>query len=331
MKCHNWFALIWISTIILLSLGINGCTQPISTKQVGNITSVPSAIQTTSTLIPVATKSTPTVNLTAEPISTKKLYDDFPPSPTQVPTQFPGLTIKMNKLLHADDCKLPCYLGIKPGITRLNEGKAILESIGIPFRSKNIRGNLSEEYDYFMRGGIPDRVNLDSVSNGDIIQYVALISQNDIVQSIEVAVSATELKGEFRAYWSRYSVIEILNQYGPPDQLYLEYNDPQMPFLGHTLILYYRRPRVIVMIYGDKEDNSICTETGSGAHFLSRTMILIDPDSEISLYSDRFTISKVPKGWISVEKAFGISKDTFYKRLMTNPTLCFKLTQGINW
>src|SRR5262245_55202366 len=57
----------------------------------------------------------------------------LPTTPTFEPTLPATEEQRMKELLQAGDCKLPCYLGIRPGKTTLQDARAILEALGASY------------------------------------------------------------------------------------------------------------------------------------------------------------------------------------------------------
>jgi hypothetical protein len=259
---------------------------------------------------------------TVVPIATPTLV---PPVPTQLPEQ----TIRMDELLHSKDCKLPCYLGILPGKTTLEEGKAILENIGAEYHGSYTR-ETDHATDYFYEiwiwHDVPPEIFKAPAHTGDyhfFNAWISLISTNDIVQIIEAGASAPKSKDEYRAYWSMYFANQILQIYGPPDQMYLDHIDPEYANFGRALLLVYGKLGAVIQIEGNEEDNNICTEPGYEARNLSLRLSLYDPNSGVNIYADGRVPPTDHAVWIPIEEALGVTNIEFYRQVVSNPSICF--------
>lgn len=272
-----------------------------------------------------------TVTFTPSPLhtNTPKPEPTFPPTPTPLPTLNKFQSDQMKTLLQSYDCKLPCYLGIIPGKTKLVEAEEILEGIGakyqgsFPSKTENVT-----KYPYFMRIGSLNHLGqfqtTDGVSN-TIFQDVTLISSGSIVEGMDISVTTSDLKEDFRKDWSMYSVKEILKLYGVPDQISLETTDPQMAYFGHKALLVYSKNGVVIEIYGNEDENSICTEPGYEARSLDLHIVLTDRNSTGKLYTQDGIPLTDEQVWTPISKVLHITNDDFYNKLIANPFHCFEL------
>jgi hypothetical protein len=241
-------------------------------------------------------------------------------TPTLIPTQFVEETERMIDMLHSNDCKLPCYLSTTPGKTTLSEGATILKNIGAEYRGSYIRKQVqATEYSYQIKSGAPGHYR----SNEYILQLLSLISTDDVVNIIEVGIGAVGIIDEYRAFWSNYSVKKIFQTYGIPDQIYYAYTDPDRPSLGHRILLVYERIGALIEVYGNEEDNNICTKPGYEAQSLFIHMSLYDINYDLSIHDDSRIPPTVYAEWISFKEALGVSKQEFYQQVMFNPYSCF--------
>jgi hypothetical protein len=242
----------------------------------------------------------------------------------------------MNELLHSEDCELPCYLGIIPGKTSLAEAKVILEKTGARYIGMHPSDQLNfKQYTYRMRIGLPDYANQFQGENlywNTTYHGITLFSASDVVEGIDIYVattyeSTTEQKETFRKYWSQYSAREILRRYGVPSQIALEKYYPQMPFLGRRLLLVYQNQEVVIEIYGNEEENNICSKPGYETRSLGINMVVIDQTSGIDLNAGGLS-PMVRWQWIPIEEALGITNEEFYNRITANPSACFLPNSG---
>jgi len=271
---------------------------------------------------PSATPSE-TVTLTTTPTATHIItspQDLYTPVPTISSTELEHMVA----LLQSNDCKLPCYLGITPGKTTLNEAKEILVSLGGSHVSDHERKDGATEYFYNLWVGDPTVVNETPEPNGfmtKIIHHVSLITNNDTVQIIEVYINATKSLAKFREYWSRYSAREIFLQMGPPDHLYTGTPDPAEK--GSYLLTTYEKLGVVAQIYGTKQEDNICPE--SEAKFIDLQLSLFSPASQLSIYGDGGVPPTDRTVWLPIEEAVGVNMQAFYNRVVSDPSACFQV------
>lgn len=203
---------------------------------------------------------------TTSPLST--LTPIFP-----IPTLLSEQASRLYEILYSKACKFPCYLGIIPGKTSLNDGEAILDKLGAKYIGKYIRrSDQATADDYVAWVGMPTEKEetLGQEKYAKIISYdISLSSTSGIIQSIDTLISAYTITESSHKYLSIFTAKEIFKNYGPPDEIYLKYNNPKLPFLGHELLLAYKKPGIIIVIYGNEEENNICSEPGYEANFIT--------------------------------------------------------------
>ena len=276
----------------------------------------------------LSTHITNTVTPIPAQTSIRENKSEFSSTPTPLPTQNPTQSFQMNDLLHSKDCELSCYLGIIPGKTTLDEAQNILENIGAKYQgSFPSRTDNAIKYPYSMRIGLPDQSDQSQNKNGvldTIFQGITLTSFSNIVEGVDITISTTELKDTYRNYWSMYSARELLKHYGVPDQISLEANDPQLAnlYLGNRVLLIYQKIRTVIEIYGNEEDNSICSTPGFEAPFFDLHLVLIGKNSSLKLYTQGGIPPTDERVWTPIEKSLGITKEEFYSEIITNHSDC---------
>jgi len=297
-----------IGKIAAVFVVLVGCTSPISTTQQLGETPSPIVVSLTSspTTAPVIT-------------SPQDLY-------TPVPTITTKEVERVVDLLHSHECKLPCYLGITPGKTSLNEAKAILKSLGGSQQGDYIRKDGATEYSYSLKIGDPAAINEtpapDSLTLA-INHHVSLITDRDIVQIIGISASATKSLARFREYWSRYSAAGIFLQIGRPDHLYIDTTTPDWVENGRTLLVIYEKLGVVAELYGTGHENNICPE--SEATFISLRLSLYNTSSPLSIYSDGRVPPTDREVWLPIEEVLGVDEVEFYDQVISDPSACFRL------
>ena len=237
--------------------------------------------------------------LTSTPAPTHSLTATFmlPPA-TPVPSYplLPDEVIRMTRLLQSEGCKLPCYLGITPGKTKLTEAKAILEGLGATHHGYYIRNtDGATGYTYELNiGEMPGTNGTPVPDRNAILIYhsVSLITNdNDTVQMIEVDVGttgATKLEERaittFREIWSRYSTRSIFLQLGLPDKLYIGFLNPSNMIYNPDLLILYQRIGTVIDYYGTERENNICVE--DKALYVLMQLSLVNLDSGLNIYSN---------------------------------------------
>ena len=161
-----------------------------------------------------ATAATPSRVL---PLRNLPLITPSPTLRTVFPTMNPTQEHWMGDVIPDKKCKLPCYFGITPGITSMDEANSILKSVS-NFPSMQADGN---QYWFPLFFGHPDVSKNREI---EIYQSLYLTVRGGKVQkmytSVEAFQSSQEVKGKFNKIWSRYSLREIIKQFGVPDEIY---------------------------------------------------------------------------------------------------------------
>ena len=296
---------------------LTGCTTSVS----------PSPTQSSVTLsATVSSSPAPTPEPSRSPIPTLFI-------PTPEPTLPSSHELRVNQLLQDENCKLPCYLGIVPGKTTLNEAKAILESVGAKYSGKEYKRNSDGAiyYTYILNVGGQPAMDETPSPDGSIVtvsHHVSLITDTDVVQIIEASAgtvgpgtSTTQGRRKFREYWSRYTARGIFLQLGLPDHLYTD--TPELPKInGSTLLATYEKVGVVVEIYGTGDENNICPELK--AKFLAIRLSLFNPSSSLSIYGDGRVRPTERSAWLPLEEVLGVDTQEFYRQLMSDPLTCFE-------
>jgi hypothetical protein len=304
MYNRNRVALFHIKAAVLLLLA--GCTSPI----------LPSAKVTSATYAPTQTAIS---TLTQKPTPIAP-----PQTSTLVPTDQPSQEQRMVALLQSKGCILPCYLGITPGKSSLDEAKAILDGAGAYVIGSKVLDLQQGEFtysDYVMSVGDPSGIYETPDPNGSAViinHYIVLIVKGDVVEGLEVSVIATKSITKFRRYWSRYSVRVIFMQLGAPDHIYLDAHDPT---LGYLLLLYDKQD-VGVQLLDTSQEIHVCSENET--NIINPMFYLYDPNSGLNMFSTGRVSPTNRSAYLPVEEVLGISVSEFYGQVLSNPLICFK-------
>ena len=287
---------------------------------------------------PVAT-ATPQLNATFSPTlvpspsltpTPSRTLIPEPPTPTFEPTLSGAQEQHINELLQDKNCNLPCYLGITPGKTSLNEARTILENLGAGYWGKPYTGRkdgaISYTYTFMISGqpGVSETPRPDGsirTVSGDVI----LVTDNDVIQIIEAdagtigpGVSTVQAQEKFREYWKRYTARGIFLQLGLPNQLYTDASN--MGGRGNDLWAIYEKIGVVAIIYGAGKENNICPERE--AKSIALRLLLFDLDSKLSIYNGRVPPTD-RNVWLPIDEVLGVSTQEFYQRVIADPSACF--------
>lgn len=295
------------------------CTSASPTMQ--RVDTTPSPTPTLTTI----TNFSPTVR----PTSTYMLPPATPVPSFPLP---PDDEVRMTGLLQSEDCKLPCYLGITPGKTNLNEAKAILESLGATHHGDYKRytdGAMEFAYDL----NVGEIIGTNGTANnnpGTVLIYhsVSLITNNDTVQIIEIGAGTStkqslELQAisKFREIWSRYTSRGIFLQSGQPDKLFIGILDPSNMILYPDLLIIYQKLGTVIDYYGTERENNICLE--DKAQDIYMRLSLFNPNSNLRISDDGRVPPTDRRAWLPINEILGVNESEFYNQVISNPSICF--------
>jgi hypothetical protein len=246
----------------------------------------------------------------------------FPPSLTPVPNMQSDKIPQLIAALQDDACKLPCYLGIVPGKTTLQEGIAILENLGGIYTGSYQResdGALSYNFKFY----IGDDATLPK---GRIVEHsVTLMTDKDIVQIVDVIASPIIYESRepatttYQTYWKRYSLREIFLQMGEPENIYLNPKDRPSES-GTQWFLVYVKQSIQIDLYDSWLENKLCpNET-----VMPLGMTLSYPGSPFSIYADGRVPPTDREIYLPIEAMFGITTNDFYNQIFADPSICFE-------
>ncbi len=305
MKIH------FAAQFLIISLMLTGCASDTPATQQPYKTSTPSA-----TLAPKP-RITPTITTS----------QDFQ---IPIPTSSSDELEQLIHLLKFEDCKLPCYLGITPGQTSLNDALLQLESLGGAIighpDSKSKAGVKHYQYYYLIKEPFSDQdISMASSDSFEIHHEVSLTAQNDIVQSMDIGIIATGSPRSiamYQEYWSNYSMRKIFLQTGPPDQLFVENTNPFLAENGQFLLASYEKRGMVIRINGPASENNICSENEiqSIVSYLS----LFNPTSMVGRSSTGRMIMSLEDLWLPVEETLGVNTQEFYNRVVSDSSVCFR-------
>jgi hypothetical protein len=247
------------------------------------------------------------------------------------PSPYPTMPINQEKLLneklHDINCNLPCYLGITPGKTKIDEAIRKLEDLGGIYDGVYLReSDGAQFFSFTMKIGDPAAWNETPDPDGssmEIYNDVSLITDNDIVQIVDVAITASKSISKFREYWSHYSVKEIFMQLGKPESFYIDVIDPELLIYGRNLILVYEKSNTEIEFYGPGKDNHLCPN--NDARYIFLHLELSYENSTINISNDGRVPLTDREVYLPIEEALRVNEDEFYNRVLSDPDVCFEI------
>ena len=277
-----------------------------------------------------ATISLPQKTLTAKPSPTltQKPTAFFLPSPTPYPTLPSSKALQLYEAIQNENCKLPCFLGVVPGQTPIQEAREIMEGLGGSYLGEYIRKKdeaLSHTFVF----------EIGNQQSGELLitHSVTLLTNNEIVQVIIVSAgtlvpeASTEAIETFRTYWQRYSARGIFNQLSEPERLSVNSinNDRQK---GSFLIILYSEENIVVNIYGTGKENNLCPD--NEATYLSIDMYLSYPNATVSINDSNAVSLTNQEIYPPIEDVYDATTKEFYDGVLLNPSICWELKENLD-
>lgn len=306
-KRFRYLCVVMVVSLVLL----NGCTTPVAlTPTFPSVT--PILITDMPTSSPVPPTRTPLPTPTRKPPTPKPPTPTVTPSPTVAPT----LTADQEQALVLDllqnnaGCQLPCWWGFTPGKTSWQTAQTFFTLLGKMPGEYRGPGMLNYTVDF--------RIPRHDVQIGQVY-----IIRDGLIEAIWIGAST--VRNHERVYgdkqfakdWRRYFLPQLLTTYGQPTEVLLRTfrGVPEGSFVPFNLLLFYPQQGFLVWYYGPTELKGerirMCPEQTEIALWLwppDQKMTLED----IARWGQGFSIEEV-SGYHSLEKATGLSPETFYK------------------
>ncbi len=278
------------------------------------------------------TTETPAISSTSS-TSTLPPFSSPAPLPTQTrvlratPTNsLPTLTDEQARQvflsLEDESCRLPCYLGIVPGQTLLEDATQKLSLMGATLLGTNkyvYQGGELYEYSYYLDIGTPAK---------GVAQHIRFFVFDEKIFRMGVEILGASSKQLMIEHWMRYSIPSLLEEYGIPDAVDSEVET-------NVWVLYNDAGFYIGNMGVTREANIVCPgfRIDGAAHAY---LLLFDPQAKDLLAAssefDEISAFDFADGFLQINKQFippievslGISPEQFYKQVMADPTVCFE-------
>jgi hypothetical protein len=236
---------------------------------------------------------------------------------------FPTLTneseIKMAKLLKIDGCRLPCYLGITPGISTGSETKKLFDSFAAGNLGHSRQDGKITSFGYTMWFYETSKNALSQPGDSEVDMGIThdfgfTFDKDDIVQQIAINIVSHHPGPKLQEYWSNYSPGNVFLQIGVPDGIYIG--------IGGGLALIYEK-RGVVLIYDSYwNENLFCPQNEVGVY--RRHFMLTNTETQLDLYPPFENVSNNRSIWIPIDESIGISIEQFYEKMINKSSACYK-------
>ncbi len=227
MKPVSWLSLLLISILVLAGCApVSPMIQPTQGVYLPSQTNLP----VTGTISPTSSL-TPTVIETLSPTATQTLITTLEPESVKETMQ-PLLQNPMN-------CAIPCFLGITPGKTHLDEVRNFFSPLGL----KHKEGTDPNSGMYVYSVGFESNIGRDSSA--------IFFTSNSLVKNIIVSPEITKQKEGSPREWIAYSPETLIKKYGKPSRVFfLIFRGPNLSN-EITMILYFDDDNLIARYVGE--------------------------------------------------------------------------------
>lgn len=265
---------------------------------------------------PVSPATIPPTTLTVSPTIAHSLATstpDFSAYKTRVAQQDQD---RINELLMTNSgCDLPCWWGIKPGITELADVDKLMKELGA-------FGSVLEGKEYRLPDGTLARyVGFDRFNSGESID-IGFGIQNNVIQSVKIERNVSfgdeKIPG---IYWNAYSLNHIFEKYGKPDKIWVK-NFPSIlesSTVDITIFVFYDKLKFMIaysMHVKITDPILVCPRFDDGQ--IARFNLYMVPSSQdITLEEYANFVPERLEYTLPIEEASGLSIQKFYDSLLS--------------
>jgi hypothetical protein len=226
-------------------------------------------------------------------------------------------------------CKLPCFMGISPGITSWEEAKPLFRELSARFESES-------------KAHIGYVLTFDASQKGAVVEHIYntfdFIEKNNFVDSIIIKGQGSERPEELQPIWQDYSPRQIMSDHGIPNRVLVsttskKYGDKGKQ--GYYLWLFYDEQGFMIRYNGDidyADTYHFCPEIGTNGD-IEEIFITIQTKTNIAplekgdeIFSSIRKYQKV----LSYEQATGKTLKDFYLTFSQNEKpYCFDTPMNV--
>ena len=282
-----------ILLLILIVLTACGIPEPeIETVSTNDSISV-SPTRTCTTPVLSTPSIQPTEGLTAIPIT----------FPTYEPITQEVMVAWLDEKLSNPECDLPCLWGITPGETNVLHAYQIIAQIATSTTQFT-------DYSESDKSGFRFYFDILPISPGDpYYRYGFEYVGNEVV-----FLTMSDIWS-----YSSYSIQNILKQYGPPEEIWLEAWSPDPAWddqkRGSTFIFYYPSQRFLIK-YSQSEDEQIITKDSVTCCIAKAIELNTWSDSNAQkiddFYRENYLFREI-RPFLQLEDVTGMSPEEFYE------------------
>jgi hypothetical protein len=170
-----------------------------------------------------------------------------PPLPTMLPEE--RETHLLEYFNNPGECKLPCWLGITPGITAFSEFQVTIQQLGLRHSPATL--NLSRRQKVELGG-------LDYESKQVLNDITLIVEPGGVISEIEGILHAYLNPANFSETWNTLDIKQILLDYGTPSSISIltDYNDAAGR-VGYSIQVYYTEQGFAVYYGGGTDYQSV--------------------------------------------------------------------------
>jgi hypothetical protein len=217
--------------LVMVCAFIVGCS--VSATPALEIIPTQPSLTVTQTLLP---QTTPTLTQTPLPIATTSAAT-ITPRPTFSSAQANQLIAKLMK--ENSNCSTPCFWGITPGITSLDDSLGFITSLYNSFGRKVFIQTKNSETYYFV-----DFTQKEKMSIG-----IALLERNRELLNVKTRVMGLDEKNISNNDWLAFRPENILRTYGVPEAVNLYLSQSPVGY-SYGFVLFYKQ-FIIDYVEGD--------------------------------------------------------------------------------
>ncbi len=303
-----------IFLIITLDFAFVGCGSAGSTKiptQPAQLLS-PTFFPTTAISLPDLTV-TPTITETLSPSPTVQL-PSVTPFPTNTPTPLdtlqPEVVEQTLQPLFREplDCPAPCFWGMTPQKTNLDEANLFFNHLGLKSNS-GIDQEKGQDYFY-------EYIQYESSSG--LSGYIRLYGYKNLVETIRIQMSVPHKDQNSRKVWLAYTPETLIKRYGSPSRVDLVYLVGPGPSFSYDMDLYFDANSMIVKYIGGDL-------VAPNFPYSPRICPLSSTTEHVWVWFGD-NPRDPPSGGVEVEKATSLTIDQFTQLMLGDPkNACFTL------
>ena len=285
-----------LSTFSSIVLFITGCT---------NIKSSPAPLDTE--------PATATISFTLTPIPTKDARNGkwwtYPTPSYSTPTV--KTQDELATLLEDNaGCALPCFLGVLPGETTLDEAENLLLKYNIEDTFFHAEGYDSYGISTFIKEGDTTlHLDMDFHVTENVVSWIEI--------STEAHIGGSDRKSNV-SLMSYYSLREIVQKHGAPSHVYIAMEER---FAGaySLYVIYESKMAIYLGGWARKEDETYYICPNNDTQHVN--MAFVAPSNSVDIKTLIYDIHFTP----SLEEFANITEDNFYHLLLDEEPPCFTI------